>query len=339
MYLAKINYKKENVVQVLSSIIKDVIDENTVIVCIGTDRAIGDALGVPVEFYNREALKKNPVTKMGGGGSWGQPSGTWSDDTSMMIATIDAMNQAGCTMDGSEAYNIDLLATITMQNFGRWYKGEAFSCSETRFDVGGTCERAIKSFLDNEDVHTCGVTDPNCCGNGSLMRILPLAFSGKETTLAVSSLTHNNELCNFLCLLYCTYIKLIILDVSQNKQKLFEQALRMCMNKSWLDVYNTLKDEQSILLYNNISDIPEHRVKSSGYALHALEAAIWCFITTDNFRDAVLKAVNLGDDTDTVACITGGLAGIYYGLDDIPLDWKNEIRGLDKIHDVCYDVS
>lgn len=301
--------------------------------------AIGDAIGVPVEFCNREELKAHPVTKMDGGGSWGKPSGTWSDDTSMMLATIDAMNKAGCNMDGSEVYNVELLATIVMQNFSSWYKCGVFACCDARFDVGGTCARAINNFIDNEDIHSCGVTDSNCCGNGSLMRILPLAFSGRETTLEISGLTHNNDLCNFLCLLYCTYIKLIVMGVSNNKSKLFEQAFRMCINKRWLDVYNILKDEQSILLYNNIADIPEYKVKSSGYVLHTLEAAIWCFITTDNFKDAVLKAVNLGDDTDTVACVTGGLAGIYYGLDDIPLDWKNEIKDIDKIHDVCYNVD
>lgn len=180
---------------------------------------VGDALGVPVEFVSREKLRDNPVTGMLGGGTHNQPAGTWSDDSSMSIATM-------------------IIADILYR------KGK------DKFTLMKESLLKCRQYLDSE--------------------------SDEETL---------NEMQN----------------------------------------YSRLWDLQSFKILN------EDKIKSSGYVVDTLEAALWCFLNTDNYKDCVLKAVNLGDDTDTVGAVAGGMAGLYYGIEEVPNEWLEVIPKNEEI--------
>lgn len=154
--------------------------------------AVGDALGVPVEFTDREVLEKNPVTDMLGYGTYPVPKGAWSDDTSMSICTLDALGKYGLDCDR------------IMVNFGKWYYNDEFTPTGEMFDVGNTCSYAIDNyFAYHKPVEECGLTGEHSNGNGSLMRIHPvvLYLANKDLTIAdkmevihiVSALTHAHD--------------------------------------------------------------------------------------------------------------------------------------------------
>lgn len=255
--------------------------------------AIGDALGVPAEFMNRTVLKRNPITEMISGGCWNQPAGTWSDDTSMTLATIDALNK-------SNWKNELALYDIVMNNFKDWLDNGKFAACGKRFDVGNTCEEAIQRYRKFKNTENCGLGEGKC-GNGSLMRILPTMFLSDDAVLKISRLTHNNKTCDSAVLAYVHYAR----ELANGKDK--TEALSIL-----LDVLKKNGDYESVVkrLSNGTA---ENRILATSYVVDTLEAAIWCLLNTDSYKECVLKAVNLGDDADTVAAVAGGLAGIYYG--------------------------
>ena len=289
--------------------------------------AIGDALGVPAEFMSRSQLERRPVTDMKDGGVWEQPEGTWSDDTSMMLATIDALNKHEWDVTD------ECLADI-MNNFLRWYLHGDYAACGKRFDIGNTCETAICNWhrhtLKEDGFKFTGVQG-KACGNGALMRILPCMFLPNETAVKISKLTHDNSICSACSVLYLELIRYII----YNEVDKFE-ALRLLREEH--------KDTEyyAPLLFMRLSvedfiNLKPSNINSSGYVIDTLEAAVWCFMTTDNYKDCVLKAVNLGDDTDTVAAVAGGLAGVYYGSDTIPKDWISKLRDIDKLKKIVFN--
>ena len=281
--------------------------------------AIGDALGVPAEFMHREVLKQNPITTMIGGGCWEVSPGTWSDDTAMTLATIDALNMAD--------WNFSVLVPhIIMMNFEMWYRNDKFAALNHRFDIGNTCEKAIKHYIKTGNIETCGCGN-GACGNGALMRILPTMFLGDMDALAISRLTHNNRTTDLASLAYIRYAKEIMAGADK------KEALEV--------VFNTLNgaEEYEDMIKRLNKNVDENRILSTGYVVDTLEAAIWCFLNTDNYKDCVLKAVNLGDDTDTVAAVAGGLAGIYYGINDdngIPHNWIDRLNDHERLKSLCF---
>ena len=238
--------------------------------------AVGDALGVPYEFKFRGAFE---CTDMIGYGTHNQPEGTWSDDTSMALATCASIKGAYTPF------------------------GEVFDC-------GNTCAAAIRSGR--------GCDDEWSNGNGSLMRIIPLAFVEGITDAeieAVSAITHAHSLSKLACVCYVR----IAIDLV-NGVSLAESIKRHVPGNSKLSgaigIENVLRSDG---------------MGSSGYVIDTFVAAMWCLLTTDNYRDCVLKAVNLGSDTDTTAAVAGGLAGIMYGLEGIPDEWLSKMKSMDMI--------
>lgn len=281
--------------------------------------AIGDALGVPAEFMSRKHLNRKPITDMINGGCWDQPAGTWSDDTSMTLATIDALNKNDWII------NKDTLIDI-MINFVKWERHGKFAAHENRFDIGNTCLEAIDNFSVNKNPYTCGVTGDKRCGNGALMRILPCIYIDSDMDiLSISRLTHDNETCDLASLAYIAYAK----ELVNGKDKY--EALGVI--KEIIDK-NPAYNKTLYKLFNNVS---ENEIYSTGYVVDTFEAAIWCVLNTDNYKDCVLKAVNLGDDTDTVAAIAGGLAGLYYGKDKIPTEWVSTLRDIGTLKRICFN--
>lgn len=308
--------------------------------------AVGDALGVPVEFCSREELDSDPVTDMRGWGSYPVPEGCWSDDTSMSLATLESLK------DGDVDYD------RIMRNFVAWYSNNEYTPTGTVFDIGRTCQMAIQNYMKGGVAALqCGLDTERSNGNGSLMRIHPMALylyckgiptdEAIEIIHATSALTHGHERSVIACGIYAFVLWALLEETEKNKNALrrgIQRAMEYYEGSAELEIYKKglLKriagvhpslEDKGLFVYENRS-----RIKSSGYVVDTLEAAIWCLLTTKDYKSCVLKAVNLGDDTDTVAAIAGGLAGAMYGLDGIPKKWLSTLKKRKYIEKMCEDV-
>ena len=291
--------------------------------------AIGDALGVPVEFKSREYLKEFPVTDMIGNGTHNQLAGTFSDDGSLTFCLAEAL-----TAD----FNLGTIAN----NFIEWYYFDYWSARGNVFDVGNTTSDAIVKMRTGVRPETAGGDDEYSNGNGSLMRILPLLFhlldkpidERFEITKLVSSMTHRHIRSVIACFYYLEFAR----HLFEEKDK-FEAYNLLQEELGQFFISKNIKSEEVAhldrLLDGEIYKLPEYEIKSIGYVIFTLEASIWCLLTTDNYSDAVLKAVNLGGDTDTTGAVTGGLAGLYYGWSDIPDKWVEQIARKNDIIDLA----
>lgn len=294
--------------------------------------AVGDALGVPVEFLSRSELDINPVTKMTGNGTWPVPKGTWSDDTSMSLGTLVALVNYGVNYDK------------IFENFAKWYYRGEFTATGRAFDVGNACRISIRNYFEEGlPWYDAGTKGEFSNGNGSLMRIHPavLYLSDKNLSLDkkleiihnVSSLTHAHKRSKIACGIYAFVLWEIL--ISQSKQAVFlglKKAQEFYKEEDELIHFDRLFSQSFI--ETNIS-----LIKSSGYVVDTLESSIWCLLTTETYKDCVLKAVNLGEDTDTVGAVAGGLAGALYGYDSIPKEWKDDLLKLDYIEFLCEKAS
>ncbi len=295
--------------------------------------AVGDALGVPVEFLSRETVRKNPVTEMTGYGTYHLPPGTWSDDSSLTFCLAEALTQD---------FDLNLIA----QNFVRWAHEDFWTARGDVFDIGIATRKAISRIAAGEKPEFAGGTDASSNGNGSLMRILPLLFYLLDKPLnqrfeiikMVSSITHGHIRSIIACFYYLEFARKII---EGNDKFGIYQSLQTEITAFLISISIPV-DQISFfdrLLKHNIFELNDDEIFSSGYVLHTLEAAVWCLLTTNTFTDAVLKAVNLGEDTDTTAAVTGGLAGLLYGWQKIPEKWLNQLARIDDIEDLAVRLS
>ena len=282
---------------------------------------IGDALGVPVEFEYRENLEKYPVTDMIGHGTYDQPEGTWSDDTSMTLATM-------ASIVDKKAVDYDDI----MENFCKWYNGEVY-WQVPIFDIGITTHVALDNYLDGMPALECGLDGERDNGNGSLMRILPMAYLSNidyKTVENDSGLTHAHKRSKIACVLYVEIAKSML----ENEDLTIGEHIELASDK----IKEYYKDSDELkhfkrIFEDDLNDVDT--ISSKGYVIYTFESVIYCLKNTSNYKDAVLKAVNLGRDTDTTAAICGGLAGIYYGYDEIPIDWINKVDQIDKVLSLC----
>lgn len=294
---------------------------------------VGDALGVPAEFMDREELTQNPILGMRDGGAHGQPVGTWSDDTSMTLCTIDSLVEKGIDYD-------DL-----MQRFSDWLWNASNTAHNEVFDVGGTTKAAIFKFIKKVPPLECGEKQEYCCGNGSLMRILPTALylvgrygntsldeKAAEIIHNTSICTHAHPRCQMACGIYCSVV--FHMCCGGNLHETVEAGIL-----SALDFYREKAAFSEV--YHEFTSLPSiaewglEKVSGSGYVLHTLQASLWCLLTTEKYTDCVLKATNLGEDTDTTAAVAGGLAGLWYGEGAVPKDWTAVTAKYDEIRKRC----
>ena len=292
---------------------------------------VADALGVPVEFKSRESLRNNPVTDMIGYGTYNQPPGTWSDDTSLTLCLLHSLTKK----------EIDY--TDMLQRFLSWIDEGKYTPHGEVFDVGIATRKALQRFRNGTEPLHCGGTSEQDNGNGSLMRILPLVFylhakdeKSFDIIHNVSSLTHAHKRSQIACGIYLTIAESLF-DASDLKTAIdtgLEKAKEYYENKK--EYADDLKHYKR-LFDIDFAKLPEKAIKSSGYVVDTLEAALWCLLNTDNYKDCVLKAVNLGEDTDTVAAVAGGLAGMLYGVDAIPKEWLSRLARGDYIEKLCED--
>ena len=272
--------------------------------------AVGDAVGTTLEFCSRDAQPR--LQDMVGGGPFDLPPGAWTDDTAMALALADSL-AASETLDCRDL----------MDRFVRWWQDGDYSCTGHCFDIGNTTRQALDRYRRTGDP-LAGSTDPRSAGNGSLMRLAPVAlrfWHDRPRLIATaadqSRTTHGAEEAVDACRAFAELLAEAIAGSPRADllaRRPFEGAptVARVMAGSW-------------------RGRPRNRIRSSGYVVHTLEAAIWSVARTGDFRNAVLLAANLADDADTVAAVTGQLAGALYGLSDIPDDWLERVAWKDRL--------
>ena len=280
--------------------------------------AIGDALGVPVEFQGRSVRQTDPVTGMRAFGTHHQPAGTWSDDTSMILATMTGLIKSG---------GYDPIAV--MREFLAWKEEARHTPHGVVFDIGHATSAALGRARSGTPPPECGGTSETSNGNGSLMRILPIALAYADDpdlivkASAISSLTHAHERSRFCCAFYCLVASDLMHGGSIEEATAFAWEI---LDHRW--TFPPAERSRFEALHpDRLLARAEEAIGSSGHVIDTLEAALWVTARHDDFAEAVLHAVNLGDDTDTTGCVAGGLAGILHGEGAIPAEW---VEGLVK---------
>lgn len=268
--------------------------------------AVGDAMGVPFEFLKRGTFECNNMTKAKfPNPRCILPEGTWSDDTSLMLCVLDALNYSS---DKKEIYR------KYRSNCIKWLSYGAFSCG--RFDVGVSTFKGILSMMLR--IPNRSARNYHSNGNGGLMKILPVAFIDIDTDIDIleyiklfNSCSHAHDLSNEACLFYIKLLKNLLSDNTDLHVALYNSCTDKTFTSGWLS--HTLAS-------------PVQNIKSSGFVVDTLSSVVYCLNNTNNYKDAVLTAVNLGHDTDTIAALVGGVAGVYYGYDEIPDNWVKKLR-------------
>ena len=295
----------------------------------------GDALGCPVQFRSREEVAEYPVTGMRGYGSFNLPAGSWTDDSSLTLALLDSIGTDG---------RMDL--KHIMDSFVKWLDDGEFTPYGYAYDIGNGTMRAVKTYKREGNPLLCGGTSEWDNGNGSLMRIMPACLyccrKGMEDTDAIrairaaGSLTHAHIRANIACGLYYFMIR-ETLDGEGGLAARMQKGL----DRGFAFYEKSPADREELGYYSRLRDLarfaqtPAEEIRSSGYVVDTLEAAVWSLITTDSFEQALLKVVNLGDDSDTTGAIAGGLAALFYGYGAIPPEWIGEIKRKEWIEELC----
>jgi ADP-ribosylglycohydrolase len=279
---------------------------------------VGDALGVPVEFLSRSEVQSNLVRDMREHGTHDQPKGTWSDDGALMLCTVDSLVH----------HEFD---TADMgKRFVAWHQEGLWTARDIVFDVGVATAEALTRIAQGTPAEAAGGDGTYSNGNGSLMRILPVAlrFSQLSTESMLdrihraSSITHKHPrsqmACGFYALVVCELVR------GRANAEAFESGLELFREFYAPDPrWSAELPAFQLLLNGDLSDRLESDIDSSGYVIHTLTASLWCLLTTSDFEQCVLKAVNLGEDADTTGTVAGGLAGVAYGLRGVPERWQN----------------
>ncbi|WP_312557387.1 ADP-ribosylglycohydrolase family protein [Empedobacter brevis] len=287
--------------------------------------AIGDALGVPVEFKSRQELQINPVTDMIGYGTYNMPPGTFSDDSSMMFCLAESL---------CNGYDVNDIG----EKFQMWMHEGYWTADGEVFDVGIATRKAINRLRVVKNPIEAGSKDESDNGNGALMRILPLAVFTKDLSIderceivkEVSSITHAHNRSVLACIYYIEFA-LNVLDAENLEEAYLNTNFWLKLFLEENELYKNEFPYFEQILSGQLIDLTQDKIQSTGYVIHSLEASIWCLLHTSSYKDCVLKAVNLGHDTDTIACIAGGIAGIFYGTDTIPTHW---IEQLARVNDI-----
>jgi ADP-ribosyl-[dinitrogen reductase] hydrolase len=278
--------------------------------------AVGDAVGTTVEFAQPGSFE--PLTDMVGGGPFNLKPGEWTDDASMALCLAESLVECG-------GFN----PRDQMERYCRWWRDGHLSSTGKCFDVGMTVRSALGSFEVTGNPIS-GSTAPETAGNGSIMRLAPVpifASRSLEETRRLSRessrTTHGAE----ECLDSCQILGALIYHLLNGASK--ENALE----KLKLEDVRSPRVRQ--IIGGSFRDKAEGEVCGAGYVIHTLEAAVWSFNRTSSFRNAILAAVNLGDDADTVGAVCGQIAGAYYGIEGIPSEWLEKLAMRDVIESLA----
>ncbi len=268
--------------------------------------ACGDAVGTTVEFRPRGSFE--PLTDMVGGGPFNLEPGEWTDDTSMALCLAVSLLESG----GFDARD-------QMERYDRWQREGYLSSNGTCFDIGNTVAAALRRYRRTGEPFS-GSTDPYSAGNGSLMRLAPIPMYYVEEPeralqLAAESsrTTHGAREAVDACRLFAQML-VRALRGAEKESLLFESAPEV-----------EPAPAIAAIARGEYRKKGREEIQGSGYVVRSLEAALWCFLRTRSYREAILCAANLGDDADTTAAICGQIAGAHYGVEGIPAAWRERV--------------
>lgn len=282
--------------------------------------AAGDAVGTTVEFKPRGTFE--PLTDMVGGGPFGLPRGAWTDDTSMALCL-------GISLLESDGFD----PRDQMQRYVRWMDEGYQSSIGHCFDIGNATAAALRRFKQTQEPYS-GATDAHSAGNGSIMRLAPIPIYYHADRAAVVKYSGESS--------RTTHGAVEAVDACRLFGLILHRALSGHTKEEIL-----FSPEDSVLPFESLAPKVlaiaqgEYRHKSTesiqgtGYVIPSLEAALWAFWTTDTYRDAILAAVNLGDDADTTGAVCGQIAGAYYGYSAIPENWRSWLVKHDELLDLA----
>ncbi|MFA7543224.1 MAG: ADP-ribosylglycohydrolase family protein [Candidatus Cloacimonadaceae bacterium] len=310
--------------------------------------AVGDALGFPMQFKSRDYASRHPIVDMGkyrSGHEYHkylpQIIGLWSDDTSLTLCLAESL---------ASGYD---LGDMAQKNYA-WLSEGYRSALPYAFDIGRQCAIGIPQAKELADKNAAELPNlikqniVNANGNGALMRILPLLIKtyGQDIDTAyqyvkeVSALTHPHIRSVFCCLYYLRFAERILNKM--DKHEAFEEIQKEMYDFS-CRIPITVKDAMELMRLidydiaafdsNNV-DNPSNYLHSSGYVVHSLEAALWCILNNESFEETLLAAVKLGEDTDSIAAIAGGVAALLYGFEEIPANWIDLLQSKEEIEAV-----
>ena len=291
--------------------------------------AVGDALGVPAEFQTRGTFPK--VTEMVGGGVFMLDPGEWTDDTSMALC----LGQSLLDKNGFDAVD-------QMTKYWAWIESGYMASNGRMFDIGDTTSDALCRFRKDGNP-MAGNEDPKCSGNGSLMRLAPIPMFFSRIDAGIPMYVHNAQLMSATthaspdCMLACGFMSGLILGALRGESKDMILSQGYCPQQGYWKTGKLSPILVDSIMGTYKSKTKDH-INSSGWVLHTLEAALWCFHNSTTFEDGLIEAVNLGEDADTTGAVYGQLAGAYYGVDSIPKRWVDKTVKVDLIIDMANKI-
>lgn len=275
---------------------------------------VGDALGVPYEFKSREEMQKNPATKMTGYGTYNQPEGSWSDDSSMMLCILEWLTEMKIKYPSDTFKSIQSADYMLLKDkWLNWYVSGYMTPHGKCFDIGIQTRSALMEVGLSNHISENQFSQ----GNGALMRILPFGFFDYSDEVVdvmkrTNAITHGSTVSQNACM---------------DMLRLYDYAKKMSTNEL-LDTFTAYVDFSSDIV-------------GSGWVVKSFQAVLWSIIHPNTnvddpqefYKNVILNAVNLGDDTDTTAIIAGGLVGIHFD-NNVPTEWKSLIKNQEKIDEV-----
>jgi ADP-ribosyl-[dinitrogen reductase] hydrolase len=292
--------------------------------------ALADALGVPYEFLDRNEMDETPATGITGYGTHNQRPGTWSDDTSMALCVIENLIE-----DGDDA-NLS-------EKFLRWYEKDHYTAHGVLFDIGIQTRKSLYDIRQNGFQRRNSGFDSQDAGNGALMRVFPYAFlPNLEEAIPLMlhdiRITHPSSISTECCLFFVHFLRKL-LDGSSKEQAL-QHTVAFMQERTVFEAFG--HDQYPTKFMSRLTDsmfasTDRKEIFSSGFAVHTLEASIWCFLNSSSYKEAVLTAVNLGNDTDTVAAISGVMAAVHYGEVSIPKEWMEQLQAKTLLEEIVLE--
>ena len=285
--------------------------------------ATGDALGTTLEF--RAPGTFEPIDDMVGGGPFRLEPGQWTDDTSMALCLAESL--VAC--DGFDAED-------QMRRYLRWYRSGHLSHTGTCFDIGNTCRTAMEQFEETGEPFA-GSTDPMTAGNGSIMRLAPVAMrwvadlpTAIEMAARSSQITHSAAEAVDACRLLVAYL----VGTLHGEPKGDLLAADCWPTRALLES-TSLSPRITEIAHGSFGDKQPPAIRGTGYVVESLEAALWAFAESESFEQGALLAVNLGDDADTTGAVYGQIAGAVYGAEGIPAGWLGKLAMREKIEELA----
>jgi ADP-ribosylglycohydrolase len=279
---------------------------------------VGDALGVPYEFQPNDRIGE---VEWRGHGTYDQPAGTWSDDGALMLALLDSLLTVGFDPADQARRALD------------WQANGAYAVAGKVFDIGTSTSAALSRLRAGTPPEQAGAVD--ALGNGSLMRILPVplvfraAADDEMVTLATraSRVTHGSAEAQVACALYALVVRRLLAGQVDRAEVLAEarRALRDVLGRSGLPGSRQAGSPEAALAALDTFERWTAR-EGRGRVVDSFWSAWDAFVGATGYRETVVRAVRYGNDTDTTAAIAGGLAGVYWGIDDIPSAWQRGLR-------------